>query len=60
MIDMITMWFWAYVIGVGLAAVITVFAIVVLIRAVMQTQERESAQKPKREESPLERWKRGG
>ena len=44
MIDMLTMWFWAYVIGVGLAAVITLFAIVVLIRAIMQTQERESAQ----------------
>jgi phosphotransferase system glucose/maltose/N-acetylglucosamine-specific IIC component len=55
MIDMLTMWFWAYVIGVFLAAVITLFAIVVLIRAIMQPQE-----KAKQEESPLERWKRGG
>ena len=60
MTDMLTMWFWAYVIGVFLAAVITFFAIVVVVRAIMQTQERGSAQKPKREESPLERWKRGG
>ncbi len=55
MIDMLTMWFWAYVIGVGLAAVITLFAFVVLIRAILQPQE-----KAKRDESPLERWKRGG
>ena len=60
MTDMLTMWFWAYVIGVFLAAVITFFAIVVVVRAIMQPQERGSTQKPKREESPLERWKRGG
>jgi len=54
MIDMFTMWFWAYVIGVGLAAVITLFAIVVVIRAIMLPQ------KPEQEESLLERWKRGG
>jgi len=53
---MLTMWFWAYVIGVGLGAVLTLFAIVVLIRAILlQPQE-----KSKREESPLDRWKRGG
>jgi hypothetical protein len=62
MVDMLTMWFWAYVIGVFLSAAITLVAIVVVIRAVMQPQERdqESPQRPKREESPLERWKRGG
>ena len=62
MVDMLTMWFWAYVIGVFLSAAITLVAIVVVIRAVMQPQERdqESPQRPKRGESPLERWKRGG
>jgi len=71
MVDMLTMWFWAYVIGVFLAAAITLFAILVVIRGIMQRQKQDQdqkspqkqtqqTQKPTREESPLERWKRGG
>ena len=50
MVDMLIMWFWAYVIGVGLSALIVFWAFYfVLIKPHLD--------KRRADESPLDRWK---
>lgn len=50
MVDMLIMWFWAYVIGVGLGALIVLWAFYfVLIKPHLD--------KRRADESPLDRWK---
>ena len=55
MADMLTVWFWAWVIGTVLGAVITVAAFIYGIAVLVSLSKKE-----KKDESPLDRWKRGG
>lgn len=55
MIDMLSLRFWAWVIGTVVGGVITVLALIYGIGVLFGMNQKE-----KKDESPLDRWKRGG